>query len=179
MTATLDRDGRLHVEMANISKAGVCPYRGKEIPGWQQLGLDPNRTYQLLRDPDELRKAAPTFNGLPLLSGHASTTADSIDRTLICGTIGSDASFDDPYLTNSLHMWTRSAIESGKKGLSAAYHYKPDMTPGKYQGVRFDGVMRGIVGNHVALCGKSRAGADVVIGDNAIARRRGVAHLHL
>src|SRR5580693_7402148 len=155
---TFDRDGRMHVGTANISKAGVCPYRGKEIPGWERLGLDPDRTYQLLRDPDELRKAAPTFNGLPLMSEHASTTADSIDRTLIVGTTGSDASFADPYLKNSLHFWARSAIagiqSESRKGLSAAYHYRPDMTPGKLLGVRFDGVMRGIVGNHVALCGK-------------------------
>jgi hypothetical protein len=33
------RDGRLSVKVANISKANVCPYRGREIPGWESLGL--------------------------------------------------------------------------------------------------------------------------------------------
>ena len=60
-----DQDGNLHVRVSNISKATVNPYRGNEIPGWEELGLDPKKIYQLLRDPDELKKAASTFCGLP------------------------------------------------------------------------------------------------------------------
>jgi Uncharacterized protein conserved in bacteria (DUF2213) len=37
---TYDRDGRLHVEVTNISKAAVNPYIGREIPDWRALGLD-------------------------------------------------------------------------------------------------------------------------------------------
>jgi hypothetical protein len=70
---TYDLDGRLRVEASRISKAAVNPYLGREIPDFATLGLDPSRTYQLLRDPDELRCAAPTFNNLPLLSQHATT----------------------------------------------------------------------------------------------------------
>jgi Uncharacterized protein conserved in bacteria (DUF2213) len=57
---TYDRDGRLHVETSNISKAAVNPYIGREIPDYKALGLDPDRVYQLLRDPDELAEAAPS-----------------------------------------------------------------------------------------------------------------------
>ena len=39
------------------------------------------------------------------------------------------------------------------------------MTPGDYQGEPYDGLMRDIVGNHVALVREGRAGADVVVGD--------------
>ena len=56
-----DADGRLHVAVSNISKANVCPYLGREIPNNVALGLDPNRVYNLLRDPAELAKAASTF----------------------------------------------------------------------------------------------------------------------
>jgi hypothetical protein len=73
---TYDRDGRLHVEVTNISKAAVNPYIGREIPDWKALGLNPDGVYKLLRDPDELAKAAPTFNNIPVLSRHKPVTAD-------------------------------------------------------------------------------------------------------
>src|SRR5262245_58694800 len=57
-----DQDGRLHIAVANISKANICPYRGDEIPDHEGLKLDPNRIYQLFRDPDELAKGAASFN---------------------------------------------------------------------------------------------------------------------
>jgi uncharacterized protein len=185
MTAgfTTDKDGRLHAATCAISKAGVNRYRGREIPGWQKLGLDGDAVYRLLRDPDELRKAAPTFRGLPLLSEHVFTSARSLDPTLIVGTIGSDAKFEYPYLKNSVHVWARSAISGieseSRKALSAAYLFSADMTPGEFDGEKYDGVMRGIVGNHVALVPKTRAGVDVAIGAIALARRRDAARLHL
>jgi 8-oxo-dGTP pyrophosphatase MutT (NUDIX family) len=165
-----DADGRLHVEVTNISKANVCPYLGREIPDWESLGLQPDRIYQLLRDPDELRKAAPTFNNLPLLSQHVPVSATDHQPDLVIGSTGTDAGFSHPYLKNSLVVWAKDAIdaiESGdQKELSSAYRYRADMTPGNYQGARYDGIMRGIVGNHVALVKEGRAGTDVVVGDS-------------
>ena len=49
--------------------------------------------------------------------------------------------------------------------LSSAYHYTADMTAGEYEGKHYDGVMRDIVGNHVALVDVGRAGRDVVVSD--------------
>ena len=46
---TKDIDGRLHISLANISKANVCPYLGSEIPGGEELGLesvDLSQTFQ-------------------------------------------------------------------------------------------------------------------------------------
>lgn len=40
------------------------------------------------------------------------------------------------------------------------------MTPGVHEGQPYDGVMRDIVGNHVALVIEGRAGSDVVVGDS-------------
>lgn len=165
-----DRDGRLHVDPVPISKANVCPYYGREIPGWQELGLDGDRVYKLLRDPKELEKAADSFNNLPLLSEHVPVTADAPRKELVIGSTGTDAEWKAPYLMNSLVAWDGGAIkgvESGdKKQLSCAYHYKADMTPGTYEGERYDGVMRDIEGNHVALVFEGRAGPDVVVGDS-------------
>jgi 8-oxo-dGTP pyrophosphatase MutT (NUDIX family) len=166
-----DKDGRMRVERAHISKANVCPYNGSEIPDYEALGLDPNKVYQLFRDPDELAKAAPTFNGIQLLLKHVPVNADDHQPDLVVGTTATGAEFNAPYLDNGLIVWVREgidAIESEKqKELSSAYRYRADMTPGAYQGVPYDGVMRDIVGNHVALVEEGRAGADVVVGDAA------------
>jgi uncharacterized protein len=164
-------DGHLHVEVSNISKAAVNPYRGDEIPNWRELGLAADKVYQLLRDPEELRKAAPTFNNKPLLDEHVPVNAKDHKPEHVIGSTGTDADFDGEYLKNSLVVWADkgiSAIKSKKKKeLSSAYRYRADMTPGTHPKLgRYDGVMRDIVGNHVALVEDGRAGPDVVVGDS-------------
>lgn len=186
---SIDKDGRLHVELSNISKATISAYVGKEVPRWRELGLDPDRIYQFLRDPEELKKAVLTFNNLPLLSRHVPVTADNHRPDLVVGSTGTDAEFIAPYLKNSIVIWAQSAIdgvESGdQKELSSAYYWRADMTPGVFEGARYDGVMRDIIGNHIALVEDGRAGPDVVVGDSneeismaktLLSRKAAVAH---
>jgi 8-oxo-dGTP pyrophosphatase MutT (NUDIX family) len=165
-----DKDGRMRVSVANISKANVCPYRGAEIPGWQELGLEPDKIYKMFRHPDELKKSVPTWNGIQLLSKHVPVDAEDHRKYDIVGTTGTNASFEDPYLRNSLVIWSKDGvdlIESDKqRELSCGYHYTPEMTPGMTpHGEQYDGVMRDISGNHVALVEEGRAGPDVMVGD--------------
>lgn len=167
-----DADGRLHVSSSHISKATVNPYRGEEIPDYEKLGLDPKKIYYLLRDPEELRKGAKTFNHIPILNEHIPTDADSHKFDSVIGSTGTDASYNHPYLDNSLVFWPRSAIDDIEDGdakeLSSSYRYTADMTPGEFEGKKYDGVMRDIVGNHVALVREGRAGSDVCVGDSAL-----------
>ncbi len=176
-TRRYDNFGRLHVAATPISKAGVNDYLGKEIPGWQKLGLDPSRVYKMLRDPEEMRKAASTFNNLPMLRDHpteqerAAVTADGHLPHLVIGSTGTDSKFDYPYLWNTFAIWARhNGIEhvedDSKRALSAGYSYEPDMTPGTFEGQRYDGVMRNLKGNHLVICREGRAGPDIVIGDS-------------
>src|ERR1035437_2076489 len=37
-----DSVGRVHIDRVPISKATVNPYKGSEIPHWQELGLNPD-----------------------------------------------------------------------------------------------------------------------------------------
>lgn len=168
-----DANGFLHVEVSNISKANVCPYYGREIPGAAELGLDPERVYQLYRDPDELARAADTFNNIPLLAEHVPVLPEQLPEDLIIGSTGTDASFDGTYLRNSLVVWRQAeqdAIEAERKReLSCGYRYRADMTSGVTpDGLRYDGVMREIMGNHVALVIEGRAGPDVLVGDEVM-----------
>ena len=166
---SVDVNGRMHIELTNISMAAVNPYLGEEIPGYQALGLAADTVYQLLRDPAELAKAAPTFDNLPLLSKHVPVFADKPEKSLVVGSTGTDAEFVAPYLKNSMVVWDSAAIraiESGQqRELSCAYFYRPDMTPGVHEGIPYDGVMRDIKANHVALVETGRAGPDVLVSD--------------
>lgn len=174
---SFDEDGRMRVKRTHISKANVCPYRGDEIPGWDKdtethaLGLDPDTIYQLLRDPDELRKSIPTWNGIQLLHIHRPVDANDPGREEIVGTTATEAQFDGTYLDNGLIFWTEDGIalvESDEQSeISCGYHYEPDMTPGVFNGEKYDGVMRNIRGNHVAIVEEGRAGPDVMVADTA------------
>jgi hypothetical protein len=168
----VDVDGRLHLDSCNISKAMICPYFGREIPEGTALRLEPEKIYYLLRDPAELAAAAPTFANLPLMIEHAIHSADDPKQDLAVGVIGSDVRFEDPYLKASLAVWTAEAIEliesEQQNQLSCGYRYRADMTPGTFQDSPYDGVMRDIVANHVALVANGRAGPDVIVSDSQI-----------
>lgn len=166
-----DVDGRLHVAKTAISKANVCPYKGSEIPNYEELGLDPDRTYQLFRDPEELAKGAATSNNIQLMIKHVPVDADDHKPDLIVGSTGTDASYEEPYLYNSLVVWAREGIDGvedeTRKEISSGYRYTPIMESGHYKGQPFDGRMTNIIFNHVILCERGRAGSDVVVGDSA------------
>ncbi|AVK39057.1 hypothetical protein CSB69_4018 [Morganella morganii] len=165
-----DGNGHLIVERTVLSKAAVNPYRGKEIPGFESLGLDPEKVYYLLRDPAELERAAKTFSKKQLLIRHVPVDSDEPQKEDTIGTIGSDITFESGMLYGDLCVWDGYAIdliESEKmKELSAGYGYTPDMTPGEYEGQHYDGVMRNIFGNHVALVERGRIGRDAIISDH-------------
>lgn len=155
-----DADGRMRVKNCILSTAEINPYRGQEIPGWQKLGLDANRVYELFRDPEELNKAVPTFEGLPLMVKHIPQTADQPRKEYIGGSVHS-ITFDGKHLRGDLLVMDGYAIdliESGELAdLSCGYRYDPVMQSGEADGEKFDGVMRKIEGNHVALVDDGRA----------------------
>jgi hypothetical protein len=159
----------MRVEESRISKANVCPYRGSEIPNWEALRLDPNRIYNLLRDPVELEKAAASFSGKPLLIKHVGVSAELPQQDLWVGTVGT-VTWEPPYLVaRPLMLLTKEAIDAlesgGQRELSAAYRYDAEMTPGVYGGKAYDGRMVNIRGNHVALVHEGRVGPDVHVAD--------------
>ena len=168
---TIDANGRLQISRTNISKANVNAYYGREIPRSEELGLEPDKLYRLWRHPDELRKAAKTFNNIPVLSKHIPDFPTDPPNEFRVGVTHSNAEFDGTYLTVGMSIWDNSAIagiESGEqRELSASYKYVADMTPGVTpDGEPYDGVMRDIFGNHEALVPDGRAGPDVLVADS-------------
>jgi len=169
---TFDRDGRLHVAESTISKAAVNGYVGSEVPDHDRLGLDPRKLYKVWRRPDELEKAAGSFNGLPLMARHVPTTAADHKHLDTVGTTGTTARFVDPYLRNGLTIWTADAIRGVEDGscreLSCAYSYRASVRSGRTPaGEAFDIEMFDLEGNHCALVERGRVGPEAVVGDAA------------
>lgn len=166
-----DRNNHLLVDKTIITKAAVNPYSGSSIPNWKELGLDPNKEYMLLRDPEELRKALPTFKGLQLLKRHIPVDASQPEKESTIGSIGTEITMDDEgRVWSSLRVFDQEGInyiESRALGeLSAGYAYTPDMTSGTWNGIKYDGIMREIHGNHVAIVERGRIGSDAIIADS-------------
>lgn len=166
-------DGRLHVESCNISKANVCPYYGREIPGSETLGLEPGHAYMLYRDSAELEAAKATYERIPLMMHHVASTADQPNKPYIVGTV-SNVRYRHPFLIADITVWDAEAIrviESGEqRELSCGYRYVVDMTPGTTpEGEPYEGRMTRLVGNHVALVEAGRVGPDAFVHDAAVA----------
>jgi hypothetical protein len=170
----IDENGFLHVAMSPISKETVNEYYGHEIPGWQEAGLDPQKIYNGYRPGPELEKAAPTFNGLNILSEHKKDDAEDSPKGLIIGSMGTDANYQAPYLRNSLIIKDAEAIkllnpedpsQTPKREISASYRYDPVFQPGVFNNQRYDFMMTNIRGNHIALVEEGRAGSDVLVSD--------------
>lgn len=168
----LDQDGRLHVNKSHISMAGINSYYGYELDPDGSKGLEERRSYRILRDPEALSQAVSTFERIPILAGHAFVNAENPKKEKVIGAIGSDVSFDAPYLDADTVIWDDQAITLINNGSmtswSCSYHCTLDMTPGMYDGKSYDGKMIKIVGNHLALVEEGRAGTDVVIADEVV-----------
>lgn len=166
-----DLNGHLIVNRTVITKAAVNPYLGSSIPQHKELGLDPSKTYNLLRDPEELRKALPTFKAIPLMIRHVPIDASNPETESVIGAIGSDFEMDnDGRVWSLIRVTTQEGIdyiESKQLGeLSAGYAYDADMTSGTWNGQQYDGIMRNIHGNHVAIVERGRIGSDAIIADS-------------
>lgn len=166
----IDNNGHLIVKRTVITKAAVNPYRGSEIPDSERLGLDPNKIYYLLRCPVELERGMNTFAAVQLLKRHIPVDAADSQKESTVGAIGSEFEMDeDGRVWAMLRVHDQEGIDyiqSGKmEELSAGYAYTPDMTVGVYNGEHYDGVMRNIQGNHVAIVERGRIGRDAIVAD--------------
>lgn len=166
----IDENGFLRVNACNITRTQVAPYKGSEIPDWRGFGLDENKIYYVLRPEEELKKALPTFNNLPLTRKHIAVDVDNVPKEDIIGSMGDSAEFSDGFLKNSLIIYDQKYIDrvnNGKqKELSCGYRYTPIRQSGEFEGQHYDFIMTNIVGNHVALVKEGRAGHQVMVSDS-------------
>lgn len=170
----IDINGYLHVEVSPLTKETVNPYYGREIPGWEDEELDPEKIYYGYRAGDELKKALNTFNGIPVLDEHKLDSAEKPLKEERVGYTGTSAKWEAPYILNALIITDATAIEliesNKQRELSASYRYKPVFQSGYFNGEKYDFIMTEIQANHIALVAEGRAGSDVLVYDSNLER---------
>lgn len=163
-----DANGFLHVKNCHCTKVQIAQYLGCEI----SKDLIADKVYNVFRPEEELKKAdtIQSLNGVPLQLEHHDDTAEKPAQYTRIGATGTDAVFEFPYLSNSLHFFNQKAIdliESGEKcELSIGYDCEIHKESGEFEGVPYDFVQRNIKIQHVALVECGRAGADVKVADS-------------
>lgn len=170
-----DQDGRMHVDKSNLTRVQVAPYRGAEIPGWEERGLIPTKVYYGFRPPEELGdpETIKSVIGIPIQLDHHLDYPDAPAMDTRVGSTGDQAAFDGTFLSNSLHIQNENACQRIRDGsmkqLSLAYRYDPDFSaPGEFNGQKYDFTMRNIRGQHLALVEEGRAGKTCVVKDHAL-----------
>ena len=167
-----DVNGWTEIKGNPISKVGIFPYSGAQI----NPDLDPEKIYMVFRSEQELNnpETIQSFKLLPWTDDHTmlGSEADGLtpaERKGIHGVIGEDVYFEDGYLKGNLKVFSdklANLIDSGKKELSIGYRCLYEMSPGMYNGEKYDFIQREIRGNHLALVDEGRSGHDVAVLDH-------------
>lgn len=152
------REGFLRAD-AYLAREGIQKYRRAD--GSEQIEFRP---------PEEVFKqeTLESFAMSPLTQDHPKTfvTTDNW-RDVAVGTVGDTVVKDGAFVKASLLVTDAAAIkalESGdKRQVSCGYTCDLDATPGEWKGQHYDCVQRNIVGNHVALVTRGRAGPEVSV----------------
>jgi uncharacterized protein len=161
-----DVDGRLHVADVPLCRESVDEYLGSEIPGYKKLGLEAGKKYALWRPAEELQKALPSINGIPVLRKHVATSAADHKSKDTIGSTGTGARWDPPFIRGELVIWPEQDIEGieskERYNLSPGYRYEPILEEGNFEGKPYSVKMVNIAFNHIAVVEAGRQ-AEVAI----------------
>lgn len=149
-----------------LSASGVFMYSGKMI-GFPDL--EQNKLYPVLRPPEELEKAAETFNGVPFIIDHEmlGQGATPYDKRPANGVL-MNVKYKLGKLYGDLKIWSetmKSKILNGVKELSLGYKSVYERSRGVYNGQRYDFIQRNLRGNHLALVKNGRMGSEMRVYD--------------
>lgn len=165
----MDWNGFMEVRDNPISKEGVFPYLGSEIPG----APEPDKIYYVYRPAEELARQATidSFKLMPFIDEHEVLGVGGMpaERKGIQGTIGEQVYFDPPYLRGNIKIHSSAAqslIKAGKVELSPCYGCDWSPEVGTFEGKPYQYVQRNIMGNHLALVEEGRTGPDVAVQDH-------------
>jgi uncharacterized protein len=165
-----DLNGWPEIKGNPISKVGVFPYSGAQIG---DSSLNPDTIYMVYRPENELNNndTINSFKLVPWTDDHAMLGDGMMpaEEKGIHGVVGQDVYYEDGYLKGNLKIFSKKLsklIDSGKKELSIGYRCLYDMTPGVYNGEKYDAVQRQIRGNHLATVFEGRSGTDVAVLDH-------------
>lgn len=165
---TTDINGWIEIKGNPITKVGIFPYLGSQI----DEQLEPNKIYKVYRPEEELNnpETIESFKLLPWVDDHEMLGENftPAEQKGVAGVVGEDVYFEFPYLKANLKIFAekfKNKILNGKKELSIGYHCLYDLTPGTWNGERYDVIQHTLRGNHLAGVDEGRSGPDVAVLD--------------
>ncbi len=144
---------------APITRAGLRQVKGSKIPYWNLWELDPDETYTLFCPPAVLKRAAPTFDNVPLIMDHV-PAGMALDSVTPIGRTGPGTRYRDEFLVANITVdpavrWMQ------RRQLSVGYTYSIDMIPSfTADGLPYDGIFTGMTGRHVGLVKIGKCGPE-------------------
>ena len=166
---TVDWNGFMEVKDNPLSKSGIYPYLGSEIPGAEE----PDRIYYVYRPAEELarQETIDSFKLMPFIDEHEILGKSGMpaERKGMQGTIGEQVYYDEPYLRGNIKIHSSAAqslIKAGKVELSPCYGCDWVKGDGTFDGKPYQYTQRNIMGNHLALVEEGRTGPDVAVQDH-------------
>ena len=163
------KDGYLLAD-ARVSRTGIQNYRGSEV-GRPQVDV-----VRVWRPEDQVFSdaAMASFAHRPVTDDHPPEMVTAANwKTYARGQSGGEVARDGDCLRIPLMIADADAIaavQAGKRELSAGYTCDLDWTPGTTpEGQPYDARMTNLVGNHVAIVARGRAGTECRIGDSLAA----------
>ena len=162
---------------AKAARTGTYQYAGTEVDPENKHGLRDTAVVNVLRDADQVfdAKAVRSFIGKPITDNHPTQPVTSSNwKDVARGTI-MGAVRDGEYVAFDLLLTDAAAIasvDSGKRELSNGYSSSLEF--GDFtapDGTKCSARQTAIVGNHIALVDRGRAGPDCSITDAAVCDR--------
>lgn len=173
-TVRRTRDGYL-VADAKIARVGIQTYSGREIDPENAHGMRDKAVIRVYRGEDQVfnTDSMASLAHRPITIDHPveMVTAKNWSKYSV-GDTGGEVARDGDFIRVPLKVMDQrgiDAIEGGKRELSVGYFCDLDFTPGTSpKGEAYDARQVGIVGNHLAICDRARAGSScrIPLGDS-------------
>ena len=170
MGKNVDDNGYWLIKHNPVTKEGVFPYLGKSIDS----SLEPEQIYMVYRPYESIssEETLESFNCVPLIENHEMLGEGftPYDNRKADGVLFNTMS-ENGVMYGDIKIFSenlKKCIEHGKKELSIGYTCDYVKEKGDFNGENYDYKQLNIIGNHIALVEKGRAGRDVRVYDKAI-----------
>lgn len=158
---------------ANLARCGIQDYLAHELGLDTLMGMDPTRRLRLYRGPEEVfdQASLSSFENQPITINHPSGGVSAANwRQTSVGDVHQIARRGDIMVGVVIvrdEKAVKTVLDDGKTALSNGYDFELDLTPGVApDGQKYDGSMKNIRGNHVAIVDAARCGSACKIADH-------------
>ncbi len=169
----VDSNGFLHIKNNKLTRTGVFKYKAREL-GDIASHLDPEMVVGLLRSEEDVfdPKSIESFDNVVVTDNHPPEMVNPRNvKDYSQGFVVKGVRRDGNYMVGDVHITDQNLITKvldGKVELSNGYYSDLVDEVGEYQGEPYHFRQTNIIGNHLAVVPKGRAGVTCRLSDAAM-----------